>query len=652
MKQPWMDPVVPYKAMDKNDFEDMIRLREATGIHRFLLVGLHNGVRITGYPADEDYWQFAETLRFIMEKTAPYGIEVGWWCLPTLKTGPSPFQAIVDISGKPSPISTCPLDARFAADFCRRVQIVLRHARPGIMLLEDDFQLSNHPGFRLGCFCPEHLKRFAQYAKRACSREELEQCFTATPPRDVELRKLWARLSHDTMVEFSRKLRRAVDEVAPDTRIWQCEPGTTDLDGGLSCDVARALAGDRTRPCIRIYGTQYGSSDIGRDIPANMAHAMYSAEHLPADFELLHESDTYPHNRYFSSASLMRSIMTGAMMMGCDNSLFIGAQYLDNHLEEFGYFQMYRQNMLKFRELQRCVRDGELDGCQVLYKPEFEFIRADQTWVGNSGANCLKNCTSLLGRFGIPYTTRERRVKLLSRAAAECLSDAELRSVLGSAALIDMDAALLLQARGFGRDWLGVSVECVGSIPATEEVILPVADCPATRGRMMYNFAHAPSGTEAASYGKLTLYGAEALTEYRGPRDRVLQPGLTRFVNRYGGKIAVLGCSFSNQSSNLYNYRKKELLHHLLTWLNSEKLPAVVLDAPNVWILCNNNARRTILMVTNFSPDPIEDLSIEVADTLRNRPVEELDLAGQWHTIPAIGGRASYMEPRIFRICK
>jgi hypothetical protein len=630
-----LDPIVPFNLIDDHDLEEMVRLKEATGIHRIAVIGLTNNVRLTGAPGDEDYRVFAEKLRRLIEAATPLGIEILWWCLPTLKTGAGPYQRIVGIAGGESPISSCPLDERFLADYERHVAMGAKAAQPPMILLEDDLQLSNHPRVGFGCFCPLHLEKFRAYAGRAYTREELEALFTRRPLEAVELRRAWARMSRDTIVDFARRLRRAVDAVSPGTRFLQCEPGTTDLDGCLSREVPEALAGPATRPAIRIFGTQYGSTDTARDLPANLAHAMYEAEHLPRHFELYHESDTYPHNRFFSSAALMESILTAAMMIGCDSSLFIGAQYLDHHLEEFGYFDMYRRTRARLLEVQRFAASSALDGFQILYRPDFDFLRCRPVWEGDSAIIGLKQYAKLLGRMGFPYTTLDRKVKLLCGAAAEALSDDELTEIVRGGVLLDSEAASLLCRRGFGP-LLGVQAELVQSLPAVAEYILDNAPTDLSRGRRIYNMAYAPSGSEGAQYARLELAGAEALTVYRGPGGAEVSPGLTRFVNRLGGRVAVMGCSILNESSNLFNYRKREVLRGLFTWLDDgTPPPAAVLDAPNLWLLFRASDREALIMATNLSADPVEDLDLALAPQWDGRQAMLLDADGQWRPADA-----------------
>lgn len=653
-----LDPMIPYEVGEPEDMvRDMIRIRRDYGIRRFLITGVGIGVRITGYPGDDAYRELGELIREVREKTSSHDIEVGWWCAPTLKTGNSPYQHLVDISGIESPISNCPLDDRFAGDLARRVALVAEIARPYMIQFEDDYQLSNHPGFSMGCFCPLHLKEFARRTGVEYTRAELEAIFTANPLKEVELRRAFALMSRDTMVGLAEKIRAAVDRVAPETRLCLCEPGGTDFDGGLSEPVTRAFAGPATRPAIRVCGSQYSSQDSGRHLPAVMWHTMYSAEHLPEDFELFHETDTYPHTRYFASGAFVGSLLYGALAMGCDDSLLYGTQYLDDPVEDTGYFGMYRANAARLNAFKDAIQGGELEGCQIVCRPDAAWsLTLSERRMPSQGC---AGWARLFGNFGLPYTTRERGVKLLSGPIAAALTDRELMEILSSAVLLDSTAALVVEQRGFG-DLLGVHVEKAGRLMMSQEYILPAAGVGHLKGRRIYNLAFAPAGGELSQYVRLTAEGAEVLTEYRDPADRPVQPGLTRYVNRKGGRVAVMGCSIiANESSNLYCYRKKELIRALITWLGGgQPLPAAVLNAPNVWLLFNKSPEHAVMMLNNFSADPLENPEIALAPEWRGLPVRELDCEGHWRNLEirqeadsvVLPGECRTMTPRIFKI--
>ncbi len=654
-----LDPVIPYDFEVGNPddmIRDMIRIRREYGVRRFLITGVGIGVRITGYPGDDAYRKLGEAIREAKVQTCEHDIEIGWWCAPTLKAGNSPYQHLVDITGIASPISSCPLDERFADDMARRVALIAEIAKPYMIQFEDDYQLSNHPGFRMGCFCPLHLQELARRVGVEYTREELQRIFTAEPMCEPELRRQFGLLARDTMVNLAAKIRAAVDRVAPETRMCLCEPGGTDIDGGLSEPVARAFAGADTRPAIRIFGSQYSSLDSGQVLPDIMWHTMYSAEHLPADFELYHETDTYPHTRYFTSAAQVKGMLYGAVAMGCDDTLLYATQYLDDPVEETGYFEMYRAHAGKLNAFKESVQDCELDGWQIIYKPDGAWsLPLKDNWVPGGNASAM---AGLLGRMGIPYTTRERHVKLLAGPVVASMSDTELLAILSSAVLIDSTAAMMISARGFG-DLLGVGTEKLDRLMVSEEYILPAAGVE-LKGRRIYNMAFAPAGSELTQYIKLIPQGAEVLTEYRDPTGHSVQPGLTRFVNRRGGRVAVMGCCLAgNNSSNLFSYRKKELLRVLYQWLNGgAPLPAAALKVPNFWLLFNRGADHAVILLNNLTSDPLPGPEIALAPEYLGKEIQELGMDGTWKKLDVEQQRNSVVlpgeclpkEPRVIRI--
>ena len=132
----------------------------------------------------------------------------------------------------------------------------------------------------------------------------------------------------------------------------------------------------------------------------------------------------------------------------------------------------------------------------------------------------------------------------------------------------------------------------------------------------------------------------------------------TRFVNKLGGKVAVMGCSIFNESSNFFNYRKKEVLRGVLNWLNGEPLPVTMLNAPNMWVLFRKKGDTAYMMITNLCPDSTEQLEAAIAPAWQNKVIEELNADGIWQkaeycqkdAVTIISGASSYMTPRMFRL--
>lgn len=654
-----LDPIVPFKFLE-GPYEDMLaalhRIRTDYGIRRFLITGPNTGVRLTGYPGMEAYREIGAVICRIKKDLSTTDIEIGWWCAPSIKCGlNAPYQHIVGNEGSESPHGLCPLDKGMADELSRKVALVAEMAKPFMIQFEDDFCLSNHPGVKgFGCLCPLHLTAFAERAGREYKAKEIEDFFRNPSAENLESRCLFNEISRDSLVNLAAAIRKAVDVVSPVTRLSLCEPGGTDRDGWLSEVVCRAFAGPATRPAIRVYGSQYYSLDSAVSLPSVTSHTMFSAENLPDDFELYHESDTYPHTRYYMSAAYLESMMYAVFAAGVDDTLFYATQYLDDPVEEVGYLDMYRRNEMRFNALRQTVSDCTLTGCRIVHAPESKWLHR------LGGKNSLGSVSDLLGRYGIPYTTRGDGVRILStRQEAAVIPDDEVLEMLGSGGvLLDAEAALCLAERGFS-ELIGVDVRPLSKLLASTEKILPAAGVPHVRGSKIYNLSFLLPAGPGDVYVQLELKGADELVSFLDPRGTSIGPQLTRYVNRLGGRIGVIAASINN-SASFYSYRKREVIRTLLKFLNGGDLPCTVLKAPNVWLLCNKAKDDSFLLlnIVNLCSDTLDGMELLLAPKYRGAAVLELDASGEWHAaniettseVTFIKGAFRHLATRIFKI--
>lgn len=664
------DPIVPFKFSggDPASMLDALRcMRHDYGIRRFLITAPNQEVLLGGDSSLDAFREIGRMLSFIRRETAAEELQVGWWCTPSLGAGVlnASWTRIVDLNGTESVSAGCPLDPDFRADFAGKVAEVAMTGHPWLILFEDDFELSNHAGIRFGCFCPRHLEEFARRTGKFRTREELCRIFSAGGEKAQRLRLQYHMLACDTMKIIARDIRRAVDQVAPETRLGLCQPGVVDLDGDFTWAVARELAGEKTRPFVRVFGACYSSCDSGQKLPGALAHAFYSAEHPGGDLEIVHETDTYPHTRFFASGAFIDTLLTGAFSAGCRGTLFYATQYLDEPLEERGYLELLRKRRPKWEAFLRQIAGTELCGWQIVRSSRescaVPFGRTDfqgRLWDGH-GADWL-------GRCGIPYTTREQPVKLLSGITAAVLTDEEIMAILAGGVLLDAEAAVILTRRGYDS-YLGVTAEPLPEIDFCREKILwPGEEVDSSRrsGRDIYVLAFAPAGSEAAAFARLTPQPrTQWLTAYCDSSGRRVQPGMTFFSNRAGGRVAVSGgVLWKNNSSQIFCYRKKALLQHLYTLLSGgELLPAAECIHPNFWVLCNRapigGDQRLTLTLTNLSCDGAAGVSLRLATEWRQRRWQELGGDGFWRGsrtrekdgVLTLPGYFNVLSPRIFR---
>lgn len=631
---PMLDPIIPVEipvSLQDEMLQVLRRIRSEFGIRNFLVIHPADGVRMGGYPNDKVFVQFGNRLAAMQKSLSDTDIRLGWWCAPTLTSGVHAphIQHIVGANGKTSKVGICPLDPTFADDFVRRLAIVAKIAHPFMIQFEDDFELSNHVDSGSdACYCPLHLKAFEQETGKKMTRQEICAMFKHRTPENLALRQAFTKVCRESLVNLATKMRTALNEVSPETRMCECEPGPTDIDGYLSNSVCPALAGDNTRPIIRLFGTLYCSSRDPLSLMACTGHLLYSAEHLPAHFEKIHESDTFPHNRFFMSASNLRALLYSVMSMGLTNSLIYAIPYLDKPLDDTGYLQMYKDNAKRLEALIQARQNCSLTGLYFPYTPEYaSMTRTFQMMPEQTFA----------ARLGFSYTTLPQKTAVLAGQIAEFLSDQELLDILSKGVLIDADAADILQKRGFGK-YLGVKINPARQMRVYRQRILPRFASAEAGNDVYFFYAHVLLGDgKWRAARKMVLEGAESVVDYIDHNDKTISPSITVFNNSLGGRVAVIASFLpNNQSSAILQLRMQLFFHKLFTYLNGEEFDASITDRPDIWCLANRSAdsRRLLVTLTNLSDDKQDGLCLHVAPCWNGKKVSELNADGQFVPLP------------------
>ena len=615
-----IDPLIPfefYPNLEKEMLSYIIDLNKKYGFRRFLLTGPSKEFRYTGFPDKQVFRDLGELILNLKKQLVGYDIEIGWWCVTTIRIGNSIFQSIIQEDGSKVKESPCPLDQEYRDTFSDYIATVVQIARPFWINFEDDFHLSG------GCFCPLHLEEFAKRENRYYSREELRTIFLAKTAESYRLRKAWGELRRDSLAGLAASVREKVDQVAPETRLCLCENVSQLERDGSTESVTQAFAGN-TRPAVRIHGPSY-FSDTPQDIPRNTFNPLYQRQHLPNNFELIHESDSFPHTRFFMSSSKLKSLMTAAFAYGLDDSLFYINQYLENPLEEEGYREMYLEESSRFSALKLAVKGCFVDGCEIFREP------------GTSS-----NWVNITGRLGIPYTSKGGKVKLVSGDIVEQMDETEITGLLKGSVFLDGRAALLLCQKGFS-DLIGAEISSREDtiLPPFYEGIRNPENFANINNRLMYNVAWAFNKNNRDCFYQIkALAGAEVVTEFLNSRNEPFYPALTRFENRLGGRIAVMAYNLNDnyiitRSISLFNYSKKELIRQTIEWLGKEPLPVFVKDVPNAFCIFSRSKSNdyAIVVVTGLNSDTFDSFSLDVAQEWADSKVQLLNGKGIWQTI-------------------
>ena len=633
-----MEPTVPYvwrRGQVGAMVQDLKDIHARTGLRRFFIAGPgFNEVMYAPF-ATNLYAVMGREIGEVRTALEPLGVEVNWWCAPSIRYV-SDFTPIEDAwGGKSADNKNCPLDPAFQADWAAKVKETVAAARPRIVNIEDDFTLSRGRGLRgCACFCRRHLALFAKIHGKPLTGSEIAAAFERRTPENLSVRRAFAETVRESLCEIARKIRAAVDEVDPSVRIMLCEPDGIDKDGDAVESLVRAFAGPKTRPALRPYGAIYGAQTTPADIPGALGHTLYTLECLPKDIETFYEADPYPHNRFFSSAAQMGSLMSGAVFMGSQNLQLYCLQYLDDPIEDPGYADRYRALKPRLEAVRDFIRkeDAKLLGVRAVWCADgASLTRGFDNW----HCSQLSEAAFLLAKFGLPYTSRPdaKGPAVLAGEIVEVMSDAALKEVLAGCVLVDAPAADLLAKRGFAAD-LGVDVELAkGRLPVIREEILPAAGL-TRKGRDVNAFYIFNAGTEGSVHTFATLKpraGTETWCRFSGVGGKAVTPSLTVARNARGGTAGVLATSLLwNRSSGLLNLRKQEVLQNFFRLQDPDALPVMALGAPGIWTLAQVAAdgRAMMVMVNNLSGDEREKLDFAVAPAWAGAAVSRLDENG------------------------
>ncbi|MBQ1965225.1 MAG: hypothetical protein II348_00935, partial [Clostridia bacterium] len=254
------------------------------------------------------------------------------------------FTKITDLNGKTGDSAFCPTSSDFMDFYCDFVKNLV-HAGAKAIVLDDDLCLNIRPG--LGCVCDEHLRRIGEILGKPVTREELRDKVFAGEAN--EYRAAWCKVMGDTLKDFCRSVRKAVDSVDPSVRVGFCSGYTSwDEECADPVDLTRILAGN-TKPFLRYTAAPYWEYTY-RFPWQPEAHIVEFARQQfhwckdVDDVDLFTEIDSYPRPCGNVPAFALESFdfMTGAA--AAPDRLKYLFDYISSPQYERGYFNAHMRN--------------------------------------------------------------------------------------------------------------------------------------------------------------------------------------------------------------------------------------------------------------------------------------------------------------------
>ena len=520
--------------------------------------------------------------------------------------------------------SFCPLDPEYRAMYIDFVREIAKTGAPLIMI-DDDLRLAFHGPAVLGCACDLHMALFNQRARAAgladhdYTREELSS-FLFTGPAHP-LRKVWLDLMGDTLRDFARDLRAAVDAVDPAIRLGHCAClSTWDMDGVDSIELARIFAGN-TRPFLRLIGAAYWNvshnfrtTGLGSLIDLNRMQTAWCRELAP-EMELMSEGDVYPRPRFNTPASFMESYHQALTAAGLPDILKYMLDYSHEPYYETGYLRLHESKKILRDQIADAFSGTEDAGIYV-----YEAIHklADMDCTGISEAEIFSRfvpaSVNFVSRLGLPAAFTRTKYTPTTLVFGENAKTVPAEALEGNL-ILDAVAAQILAERGVD----------VGLV-SVEPMAKPNAETFA--GNYTY-----PVDTAGRFWHMHTAEGACAQSSYDNGA-----PALYTYKRKNGSLALVYAFDmetvrFDSVSMKNYSRRQQILIHGELG------IPAAAAEDPGLYVICRKNEDKMAVGLWNFGMDIVlPQEKIRLDDSYPTiLPIGKGDVMG-------MGNAAAYLE--------
>lgn len=495
---------------------------------------------------------------------------------------PEGYMPLAGVMGETVTEALCPLDVRFAARY-RDAVAKLAALEPDILMLDDDFRL-NSRGYYMGCFCPLHLEEYYRRVGQVIPREQLEGLiFTGGKNK---YRTAYMEMQRDTLLDFARMLRRAVDAVAPSVRLGACTVlDNWDYTGTDAIEIAKAFAGS-TAPYLRTIGAPYWKGALCAVIEDTRLQQSWCAG---SGVEVFAEGDTYPRPRYNVSSARLELYDLALLADGTgDGILKYMFDYTFRHDYEPSYGQRHIRNAPLRQQVQALFAGKKPVGVRsfnVMHKIE-NWILPDTppTRIASRLVKCYRSASrSILAGNSIPtaYEDRGWPVQIFGENARYVTAED-----LKNGALLDAPAAQILMERGIDT---GTTAMESGSF--TGEHFEAAQDTVRNLG--------------AADLKRIACKdGANVLSRFLPGNT----PAAYTYENAAGQRFLVLACDWymSDVSVNYFeNYYRQAQLIDGLQWAGRKNLPAVCVKNPGLYLLTSSDGSAMSVAMLNIFDDDI-----------------------------------------------
>lgn len=582
-------------AVTRDTREEYLRQCKACEIKRVFMIPDTD----TSLGTVRDFDLLKENLAFF----ASHGIEGAVWVGETVGHGglthdthasenQKDFTPLVNFNGEIRHGTKCPLDVNFQENLAK---IFTRLATSGakLILIDDDFRLSQHGKDAFCCLCDLHLERINQRCGEVLTREELrDRIFRGKPNR---YRDAYLKESGDSLRALAKLLRRTVDAVDPSVGLALCSCHCIwDSDGDTDpIELTGILAGNHP-PVLRLLGAPYWAVKTDKKMPAVFEIARMMASFCKdSGFELMSECDAYPRPRYHIPASLLE--LHDALIQA-DGTITTSLKYMFDYTSspfyEKGYVERHVRDLPLLKQMGKFFADGEQIGVKNVIRPHL-LRDTDCDLITPSMQSPYPTAGILMGYCAIPTTyAGEGFCRAAFGQNIQDIADEDL----GGGLILDAASAILLTERGVD----------VGLDPDAD---LRRSFLQATASRLL-----TPDGKEKA----LVLNGTcKLLVTQPNPNAVPMLCGIAdgenrllcyRYENQKGQRFLVYlfdGMSLHKDSGLLQGYLAQGAVTEGVEWIARRSIPAKCPGHPQLYILCKKSEKALTVGLFNCHADSI-----------------------------------------------
>lgn len=594
-------PIALDTVRNDADYAEYLRQLRAAGITRVMICGLGEIKAGQGAIYDEP-----DRIERLIRRLKGDGLEVCAWVNalghggllahadPKEDQDPFGFTHITGLDGHHNNQGLCPADPKLRAHFAQSIARVAAMG-PDMIMLDDDFRLNvRDTSYDIGCFCDYHMTELCRRLGEAVTREELrERLFTGGENR---YRSTWMELMGESLLDFAREMRAAVDAVDPKVRLGACACyDTWDLDGTDCIELARTFAGN-TKPFIRTIGAPYHDRRVAAAVECTRMQAAWCK--AAPDVEIFAEGDVYPRPRYTVPAAQLELFDLALLCTDCVDA---DQKYMFDYSRRVGYENGYVAHHLK-NTRQRVELSAIFEKKTPVGIRVFEPMHKVKAWdmpgekpvpVGRYiHKNFYPKSARMLAEQAVPtaYTDTGYPVVLFGEAARHFPLE-ELKN----GAMLDAKAAKILTERG-------IDVGLLAAEPAafSSEYFIEADDTVGGLGQI--------------ALCRMTLADGAEVESLLRPGDA---PGSYHYVNQKGEHFFVLALDAYTTAQNLpvpyqNNYYRGLQLKKALERVAKKPLPATCTGHPFLYMICAKSADGTAMSVALFNVFEDEILAPEV----------------------------------------